>query len=745
DLKGQSHRFLEMMLPEEHLYLFSRASVTELFRRLGFTYLQFEPAIFAYYDMFLFAGREPLPSFSQEKIEETLTAFPQGRIIQALLDTYAKLQDLSGKYTDSEADRAARLEVIQRLKKQVDTIEEERKLDLEKIQHLTKNLDEAKSVLGALRQGKVYRILRKIGLWKGMEEQITPILSPGGPEEAIPLHRPSSVASPRREGSLKRIAIDLTAMLPGGENGGAKLLSLELVRHLSGLSPQCEFILLTSDRTHEEISYLDSSNVQRVCVSHSKAKDLSPSLIRERQRLKLRLRGWLASTLPSPFLRRLKTFYRSLQMHRIVSDGPLKKLQPDLLFCPFTLPNFYDPKIPVVSIIYDLQYRYYPQFFEEEDRAVRERNFREACRLADYLVCISEYVRQTVLQNSNRSPAQVISIPIRLWGHLPKPRPEEIPSGLQKYALRENDFLLYPANFWPHKNHPMLFTAFGMYRSRHPESTTRLVCTGSPDKRMESLREAGRRMGLEPWVLFPGYLNEAEFAVLLASCRALIFPSLFEGFGMPLLEAMAFGKPVLSSNLSSLPEIAGGAALLFDPKNPEEIVQAIEKIHSDPQRVRNLVELGSNHLAKWGNEKQMAESYWRVFQEAVGGVRHFSQDIHGVYPDGWTKDEVFVTYGSSPELRFLEIQLEVPRFLPRRHSSITVTDGQTSPQKYTVRRGKIEVLRHPLPKQGGVVELTFGRFQPKAYGLNEDDRWLGSLFHKCSIITGDRKEVLWAR
>ena len=115
-------------------------------------------------------------------------------------------------------------------------------------------------------------------------------------------------------------------------------------------------------------------------------------------------------------------------------------------------------------------------------------------------------------------------------------------------------------------------------------------------------------------VILPGYLSEEELAALLASCKALIFPSLYEGFGMPILEAMAFSKPILCSNVTSLPEVAGDGALLFDPRRPHEILAAIEQIISDSKLASSLVERGKARIAHWGGPEKMAREYLAVFQ-----------------------------------------------------------------------------------------------------------------------------------
>jgi glycosyltransferase involved in cell wall biosynthesis len=445
-----------------------------------------------------------------------------------------------------------------------------------------------------------------------MENMIQDVLGPG-PVEAGGISRPfPDLSDFSPGGQVSRIAVDLTPLLPGAENGGAKLLALELVRHLSRLAPRCEFILLTSAASHEELSSLDAPNVRRLCLGLPHAPDHPSPGVHRPKGWRIPLREWLKTHLPAPLLVRAKDMYYSWQ-RKPVSSSPLRQMEVQLLFCPFTMPFFYDSKIPVVSVVYDLQFAYYPQFFSSQDRFAREYHFRETCRRSSLLVCISDFVRETVLLNSGLPPARVVTIPIRLATRLQKPSAENVSAVLQKYSLKENGFLLYPANFWCHKNHSMLLTAFAMYRHRHPESPLQLILTGSPDERMNLLQEAVQRMGLQSSVTLPGYLSEDEFAPLLATCKALIFPSLYEGFGMPVLEAMAFSKPVLCSNVTSLPEVAGDGALLFDPRKPHEILATIEQIMADPKLASLLVERGKARIDGWEGPERMAREYLAVF------------------------------------------------------------------------------------------------------------------------------------
>ncbi len=611
EMKSRGDRFLEMLIEREHLYLFSRPSIQEFFHRLEINHLGFEPAIFSLYDMFLVAGRVPLAPHSSAEIDEALNSSPSGRMVRALADSYLQKRELLEKYQEADADRAARLEMVNRLSLQLREFEDARTAQFE-LHRLSRQLQETQSVLKALQGGRVFRIIRRMGFWGGMQNMIQGVLGPDPVEAGGSSHPFPDLSDFSPEGQFSRIAVDLTPLLPGAENGGAKLLALELVRHLSRLAPYCEFLLLTSRAGHDELSSLDSPNVRRICLGlpHAPAHP-SPGVHRPKG-WRIPFREWLRTHLPAPLLLQAKNMYYSWQ-RKPVSSSLLRQLEVQLLFCPFTMPFFYDPKIPGVSVVYDLQFAYYPQFFSSEDRAAREYHFRETCRRSSLLVCISDYVRETVLLNSALPPARVVTIPIRLANRLQKPSAENTSAVLQKYSLKENGFLLYPANFWFHKNHSMLLTAFGMYRHSHPDSPLRLVLTGSPGERMNLLHEAVQRMGLQSSITLPGYLSEDEFAPLLASCKALIFPSLYEGFGMPVLEAMAFSKPVLCSNVTSLPEVAGDGALLFDPRKPHEILAAIEQIMADPQLASSLVGREKARIDRWGGPEQMAREYLAIF------------------------------------------------------------------------------------------------------------------------------------
>jgi glycosyltransferase involved in cell wall biosynthesis len=118
-------------------------------------------------------------------------------------------------------------------------------------------------------------------------------------------------------------------------------------------------------------------------------------------------------------------------------------------------------------------------------------------------------------------------------------------------------------------------------------------------------------------ILFPGYLPNAELAALIANCTGVIFPSLFEGFGLPIIEAMAAGVPVACSNITSLPEVAAEAAILFDPRVPTQIVQAMIALVEDETLRAQLIQAGLQRAAEFSDSGRMAREYWQLFQHAL--------------------------------------------------------------------------------------------------------------------------------
>ena len=464
------------------------------------------------------------------------------------------------------------------------------------------------------------------------------------------------------------------------------------------------------------------------------ASTVPQALLAASDSLAIRLRRVLAHILPETALTRLAQIYRSLPAEVMAGSSLVRKLEADLLFCPFTAPFFFDRSVPVVSVIYDLQYRYYPEFFTPVEIQQRDRAFRQACQVANKLVCISDYVRKTVLEASEVTGERVETIHISLPDRLRTPSPERRERVLRELGLTAGRFLLYPANFWRHKNHELLLTAFSMHRAAHPGSDLKLVLTVAPGLRRDELIEARRRMGLSDCVIFPGYLPDEDFAVLMSCCEAVIFPSLFEGFGMPLLEAMAAGRPLLCSNATSLPEVAGDAGLLFDPRKPAEIVAAISRLEDDPDFRLSLAEKSKARLSSFEGAGRMAAQYWEVFAAATARPK-WLPGLYGAFEDGWAGERLTAVFCGGPEPRRLTVTLTAPEWIPLKTVTVRVVKDGVEAGAYTVNRGESIAIVQSLGAGSGSVELLSSpTFQPKRSGMGNDTRMLACRLESAVIV-----------
>jgi glycosyltransferase involved in cell wall biosynthesis len=220
---------------------------------------------------------------------------------------------------------------------------------------------------------------------------------------------------------------------------------------------------------------------------------------------------------------------------------------------------------PAATTVLDVQHEYLPEFFSRAELAYRRRVYRWSVRRSRLVITISRHAAQTLVERLG----------------LPEERVRPIHLGIDHTGFRPDDgerepFLLYPALGWPHKNHARLFEAFGALRRQRPE--LELVLTAYQGPVPDGVRALGR-VSLE------------ELAELYRRAAALVFPSLYEGFGQPPLEAMASGCPVACSNAASLPEVCGDAARLFDPTAVDAIVEAVDDVldHPDDWRQRGLL------------------------------------------------------------------------------------------------------------------------------------------------------------
>lgn len=273
----------------------------------------------------------------------------------------------------------------------------------------------------------------------------------------------------------------------------------------------------------------------------------------------------------------------------------------DLVHYPLTVP-VPRTRLPGVVTLHDLQHLELPEYFSRAELAYRRVAYQRAARTADIVVTPSAHARDMAAERIGVDPQRVVVAPHGVDHERFRP---DAPGEL---AIDVPDrFLYYPANLWPHKNHSRLLEAL----ARVPD--VELVLCGNPYDRLPALLDEARRLGVHERVLHLGFVAHDVVPALLRRARAMVFPSLFEGFGQPPLEAMACGCPVACSDIASLPEVVGDAARLFDPHDAAAIAAAVEDVLAAPAEWsrRGLERAGA---FSWD---ETARAHERVYRELL--------------------------------------------------------------------------------------------------------------------------------
>ncbi|MEL7638498.1 MAG: glycosyltransferase [Solidesulfovibrio sp.] len=656
--------FARMLLPAEHLYLYSEKAVRELFAFAGLGQFRFEKALFPY-DMLFVAGRQPIPEHGREAVEAALCATPGGRLSLAMLDLSDRAEAAEAQAAKLCGDEAASLGGLEGVIRE--------------------------TASGWVSQGRLPEIVGKVlARWGRVAWLYNKAV-----KHVLARRMGHKELGTRDPGGEVLVLVDLTPVLPGGDNGGAKLMTVLLLHALRVMRPDWRFVCIVSDAAYDELSHLEAPNMERV---RSGVIGLARGLDR-----------W-------------------------------KGRRVDLLFCPFTMPYYHHPDVPVVSVIYDLQYAYYPQFFTPDEEAGRERTFLTAARVSERLVCISDFARKTVLEQGNVPPGRTATVHISLPRRLSRTDDAAVAAVRRGLGLGQDAYFLYPANFWPHKNHRMLLTAFGMLCQARPGETVRLVLTGADTGLRRELGEAVAGLGLAERVTFAGYVSDADLSALLTGAKALVFPSLFEGFGMPLVEAMHVGTPIVCSDVTSLPEVGGEAALYFDPRRPGDMAEALARLLDEPGLAGELVAKGRERLAVFGGPEDMAARYLAVFEDVLSRPVSQSTAVRGLYADGWCGARLFVAYGPAAHRQWLRAAFALPPGAPSAKVRLEVfVDGKPAGRARSLGRGKDTAYSLDLAPHGGYVEFLFtGARRGEASGPGADRRVLSALCRELRLTDGAR-------
>lgn len=367
------------------------------------------------------------------------------------------------------------------------------------------------------------------------------------------------------------VAIDTNCILPG-QVGGIENYTLGLIEALKlPNSPASELVLLTRPENQELFA--------RFVDARTKAVLLQRPAFRGRV-----ITNWaeLLEQCPQEGQRKLAEFQNQ-------KADALRQHHVDLLHCPGNTINPIGLPLPIVLNLQDLRHRHFPQFFTPQELANREKWWVGSALRADALIVASHYVRDDLHEQLHICREKILVTPAPFESaflHVPD---EAQLAGLRQRLNLANTFFFYPAAARPQKNHERLIRAF--LAANLPGA--QLILTGGGQETLE-------KWASHPGIRLLGRVCTADLVGLYHLATGMIFPSQYESWSIPIMEAMACGCPVACSNVASLPEQIGDAGLLFEPMDELQITNAIRRLASDADLREILSRRGRCRVKRWG-------------------------------------------------------------------------------------------------------------------------------------------------
>lgn len=403
-----------------------------------------------------------------------------------------------------------------------------------------------------------------------------------------------------------RVAIDATML--DGHVGGVQQVVLGLASALSKLEGDDEYLFLTYEGGDGWLRPYVSGPCRIVPYGPPPRQIPSHGLVRLVRPVARRLRDTVA----------LARGPVSVPIAR--SNGTIERERVDVVHFPkqvaflTSIPSIYHP--------WDLQHIHLPHLFPRYQRMVRDTIYRRFCEEAEMVCVASEWTKADLVKHFHLAPEKIAVIPVAAaTDAYVAPTPDEQRSVADRFRLPER-FFFYPAQTFRHKNHLALLDAVAMLREEGLR--VQVVCSGTKNELWPRIEARLRALRLEDQVSFLGYVTSTELRALYELAHAVIFPTLFEGWGLPVIEAFAAGKPAACSAVTSLPDTAGDAALLFDPHDTGAIAGAMRRLWSDDALARELVHRGHERvkLFTWEQTARMFRDLYRETIRRHAGARH---------------------------------------------------------------------------------------------------------------------------
>jgi glycosyltransferase involved in cell wall biosynthesis len=311
---------------------------------------------------------------------------------------------------------------------------------------------------------------------------------------------------------------------------------------------------------------------------------------------------------------------------RQVSENPFRRLgldipmklrydKPDLLHVQYTGPL--SCSVPLVVSVHDVSYLEHPQYFTRLRSRQLRFTVKRTVEAAARILTPSEFSRRAILRNYKLDERKVVVVPNAVSSYF---RPVERQSAAalveEKFGI-SGPFVLTVGDLQPRKNHLGLLHAFEETLRQHPHLPHRLVFVGKETWYSKELHRAVMRSNVAGRVDFTGFVEDPDLLQFYGACDLFVFPSFYEGFGLPILEAMACGRAVACSSATAMPEVANAAGILFDPYSVPEMARAIGDVLLDEEMRVRLERLGTNRAASFTWERA-AQRTLDVYYEVAG-------------------------------------------------------------------------------------------------------------------------------
>jgi glycosyltransferase involved in cell wall biosynthesis len=299
-------------------------------------------------------------------------------------------------------------------------------------------------------------------------------------------------------------------------------------------------------------------------------------------------------------------------------SAELRRRPVDVLHVQFTAPPFV--RCPLVVSIHDLSFEHWPLTFKRKSRIQLRLTVRQSARKASRILAPSECVRQDIIETYGIAPDRVITIPLAASDEYgPITEAKELQRVRHTYGIA-GDYVLSVGSIQPRKNLTRLVAAYSRLRTeRSGGKLPKLVLVGKQAWLYDETLRAIERSGLKESIVLTGYVPNADLPALYSGAVCFVYPSYFEGFGLPPLEAMKCGVPVIAGNRTSLPEVVGDAALLVDPFDEIEIASAIACLidNSDLRAALRVKGLDRAQAFKW---HKTAKKTLEIYRQVAGAV-----------------------------------------------------------------------------------------------------------------------------